>query len=163
MWPFRKRGATLDQYLSSVADIRVPGSLKSPNITRFKTSYIIFQIRKDDLEELATSLVRAQQIVQQHQGIAWAVLSSISFATFNWPPTVNANDSEARCSRVANALRSEFLGDIRGACAIADGVFANIASESVIKVSPILPGVENTMQRVLQMEYGEIAGAAKED
>jgi len=162
MWPFKKKGAALNQYLSSVADIRVPGSLKSPKITRFKTSYIIFQLRKDDLEELATSLVRAQQIVQQHQGIAWAVLSNISFATFNWPPTVNTNDSEARCSRAAIALQSEFLGDVRGACAIADGVFANIASESVIKVSPILPGVENTMQRVLQMEYGQIKESGSE-
>src|SRR5262249_54667971 len=124
MWPFysRKERATrralriaFSRYVSPELIeklARTPEAL-GPSVERATISYIILQVRDDDLGQVATYLDQAFEAVLDADGTITSMMSSVAAVAFGIPVRASAEEGIAQRDQAVARLRADLGRNVR--------------------------------------------------
>src|SRR5437764_566300 len=118
---------------------------------RRQISFIVFQLRDDDVENVQRQLERALPIVREGGGI-FDMSSSLVMATFGIPLREESVDFEANRALVASRLMSELGSEIRLVHGSVSGLAGNFGIDTWLHYGAVLPNFGAILERLVELE-----------
>jgi hypothetical protein len=146
------------RYVSQdVIDELIREPRKDPKRAERRTvSFVVFQVRDDDIANVQNQFERAFPIVIDGGGVIEDVASSLVIATFG---AFQRNESvvEDKRALVAARLMGELGPEIRLVHGSASGLVGNVGTDSVLRYGSVLPNFGRILERLLRLEFGQSA------
>jgi hypothetical protein len=135
--------------------VRVPRKEPSAPVPR-NVSFIVFQVRDDDIENVRGRLARALAIVEESGAMVEHIASSLVIATFGaYPRGVVATEDNR--GLFASRLMSELGSDIRLVHGATAGLVGNFGSATRLSYGSALPNFGRILERLVQLDFGQSA------
>jgi hypothetical protein len=146
------------RYVSpDVVDELIREPLKAPEPAERRTiSFVVFQVRDDDIENAQKQIERALPIVTEGDGLVEHVASSLVIAIFSGFQR-NESVAEDNRARVAARLMSELGPEIRLVHGSAVGLIGLLSTGSNLRYGSLLPNFGRILDRLLKLEFGQSA------
>ena len=156
MWLFQRRKTKdrLSRYLTPATVERVLNQA-SPDFRpqTIEVSYILFQLRDGELEQMSQRLSDACRIIVENKGGVWGTLLSCGFATFGWPEgdeESSLRDRDTATRELLSALKAE----IRIVCGRRPALLATVTSNGLPIRAPLLSAASDLVSALTQTEFG---------
>jgi hypothetical protein len=158
-----RQGAVIRQAFAAYVSPKVINQMirdplqKPKGPERRDVSFILFQVRDDDAENVQKQLERALPIVTEGGGVILDMMSSLVLAVFGLFPGKEPGVLEDNRALVAARLMSELGADIRLVHGSSPGLVGNFGTGARINYDSVLPKFGKLLERLLKLDYGQSA------
>jgi hypothetical protein len=121
---------------------------------RRRISFIVFQLRDDDVENVQRQLERALPIMREGGGI-FDMASSLVMVIFGIPQREENVDFEANRALVASRLMSELGPEIRLVYGSVSGLAGTFGIDTWLHYGAVLPNFGAILERLVKLEFGQ--------
>jgi hypothetical protein len=167
MWPFRNTRSSKEnvreafsRYISKeVLDEIVRHPEKQAELRRAKTAYLIFQIRDDVLDDVATNLDRSLRIALNSDGFVDSVLSSMVLITFDF------RDDEERVIKLnkraisIGRLLHELESNIKIVYGVTEIMRGPIGAGQILRYGSLAGNLAKSIEALTKLRFGVAAEA----